>query len=89
MFDPSAKPEPWWPLEWHENHSSGYPEAQPYFHPVVQTIQHNIGANEWYFETRSTKWTPRNYKAAGDPVEDEIALRCILLELAYPGGSDG
>ena len=85
MFDPSPKPEPWWPLEWHENIGSGYPTSNVYFHPTVYSIERHVGSDEYLFFSRKNGAHMTTIKGDGG-VEDEIALRCALLELAYPDG---
>lgn len=83
------KIEPWWPLEYQNNTSADYLTAKPCLHPVVGLVERHISTHEYWLSSRSTRWGGVVYRGTGDAVEDETALRCLLLELAHSGGNDG
>lgn len=91
---PAPVKEEWWPLEWAENYYRGCPVAAPYGHPTVREIGHEVGKGQFVFHMRKNGEKPYTAKMTGNAVEDELTVRCVLLELAYglrltPEGSDG
>ena len=76
------KPEPWLPLIWNDIHNGALLTAYVMRHPKVTRIRRGV-ANT-FFDGDFDNGRRMSWQAIATHGRlDEIAIRCILLELAY------
>jgi len=76
------KPEPWWPLRWLGTSRPGYVRALVDLPglKIPMVVGHDQDAGVYWIYTQTTIPNAR--------CEDLLAVRCVLMELAYPGVSN-
>lgn len=82
-----TKPEPWWPLRWYRSGFHGSTHAAPVRdHPTVGCVYRGkaFGVFQSLVSLGKYAYFLKRIDLAGAPGVDDMVIRCVLLELAYP-----